>query len=148
MLEKDCIYENLSKIVDINNILKDEPMNKHTSFKTGGTSDFFVKIENETQLKNILEYAKQNQIPITIVGNGTNLLVRDKGIRGIVINLKMQEIEIKKKNDKIIIETGAGTPLTKLSKIAKENNLQGLEFAVRNTGNHRGSNKNECRSIW
>lgn len=148
MLEKNGIYEDLGKIVEKNNILRDEPMSKHTSFKTGGIADFFVKVENEEQLKNILEYANKNEIQITVVGNGTNLLVKDKGIRGIVINLRMQDINLKQQDNKIILEVGAGTPIIKLSKFAKEHNLQGLEFAIRNTRNNRWSNKNECRSIW
>lgn len=148
MLEKNSIYEDLGKIVERNNVLKDEPMSKHTSFKTGGIADFFIKIENENQLKGILKYANKNKIPITVVGNGTNLLVRDKGIRGIVVSLKMQEINLKEQNDKIIIEAGAGTPIIKLSKIAKDNNLQGLEFAIRNTWDNWWSNKNERRGIW
>lgn len=148
MLEKDSIYEDLVKLIDINNVFRDEPMNKHTSFKTGGVADFFITVETENQLKKILEYAKQKHIQITVVGNGTNLLVRDKGIRGIVVKPKMQEIKLREENNKILIEAGAATPIIKLSKMAQEHNLQGLEFAVRNTRNNWWSNKNERRSIW
>ena len=130
MLEKECIYNDLKKYVKETNILKDEPMSKHTSFKTGGLADIFVKIETEEELKNILEYTKTNNIQLTIVGNGTNLLVRDKGIRGIVIQLKMQEISVEETENEVIITVGAGMPISKLSRMAKEHNAQGLEFAV------------------
>ena len=130
MLEKECIYNDLKKNIKETNILKDEPMSKHTSFKTGGLADIFVKIETEKELKYILEYAKINRIELTIVGNGTNLLVRDKGIRGIVIQLKMQETSVEETENEVIITAGAGVPISKLSRLAKEHNAQGLEFAV------------------
>ena len=130
MLEKECIYNDLKKHIKETNILKDEPMSKHTSFKTGGVADIFVKIEKEEELKYILEYAKINSIQLTIVGNGTNLLVRDKGIRGIVIQLKMQETFVEETENEIIITVGAGVPISKLSRLAKEYKAQGLEFAV------------------
>lgn len=130
MLEKECIYNDLKKYVKETNILKDEPMSKHTSFKTGGLADIFVKIETEEELKNILEYAKTNNIQLTIVGNGTNLLVRDKGIRGIVIQLKMQETLVEETEHEIVITAGAGVPISKLSRLAKAYKAQGLEFAV------------------
>ena len=130
MLEKECIYNDLKKAIKETNILKDEPMSKHTSFKTGGLADIFVKVETEEELKYILEYTKINNIPLTIVGNGTNLLVRDKGIRGIVIQLKMQEILVEETENEVIITAGVGVPITKLSRLAKEHKAQGLEFAV------------------
>lgn len=130
MLEKEQILNGLKKKIKEQNILIDEPMSKHTSFKTGGVADFLVKIENQEELKYVLEYAKQNNIPLNVIGNGTNLLVRDKGIRGIVLILKMQEILVEEQKNKIIITAEAGVPLTKLSKIAKEHRAQGMEFAV------------------
>lgn len=148
MLDKTKIYNDIKTKVNENNIFLNEPMSLHTSFRTGGKADVFIKIENENELEYILKYAKENQIPITVIGNGTNLLVRDKGIRGIVLKLQMQEANIVENEDTITITTYAGMPLSKLSRIAKEHLAQGLEFAVRNTRNRRRSNKNECRCIW
>ena len=72
------IYNLLIKKIDECNILTCEPMSKHTSFKIGGSADFFVKMENIEELKYILEIVKENSIPLTIIGNGTNLLVKDR----------------------------------------------------------------------
>ena len=88
------IKEELRKIVDDNNIFTDEPMKAHTSFKIGGPADFFVKTKNVKQLKSIKMLASDNNIPFTIVGNGSNLLVTDKGIRGIVVKLDFDSLDI------------------------------------------------------
>ena len=81
------IYNLLLKQFDKNNILIDEPMRKHTSFKIGGPADFYIKINNIDNLKFIINLCSENNIPLTVIGNGTNLLVKDKGIRGIVIKI-------------------------------------------------------------
>lgn len=121
------ITENLQKIVDANNIYINEPMSKHTSFKIGGNADFFVKVKNETELKLLLEMAKSENIPFYIIGNGTNILVREGGIRGIVIKLEFDYCNIEKKEDVAYLNVGAGVSLAKLSRIALENELSGLE---------------------
>ncbi len=130
MLDKESIYNDLRQGIKKENVLIDEPMSKHTSFKTGGNADVFVKIATEEELKYILQYAKNNEIPVTIIGNGTNLLVRDGGIRGIVIQLKINNIEVTNLENKIIIKAGAGVSLARLANIAKDNNGTGLEFAI------------------
>lgn len=89
-------------------IIFDEPMKKHTSFKIGGTADEFVKITNEEELKEALKYAKNKNLKITIIGNGSNLLVLDKGIRGIVIKIDIQKLEIEKKEKYAEITVGGG----------------------------------------
>ena len=66
-------------------ILFNEPMKKHTAFKIGGPADTFIKVDSIEDLKEILKLSKDNNIPINIIGNGSNLLVTDKGIRGIEI---------------------------------------------------------------
>ena len=92
-------------------IIFDEPMKKHTSFKIGGTADQFVKVTNEEELKEAIKYAKDKKLKITIIGNGSNLLVLDKGIRGIVIKIDIQklEIEIKEKYAEITVGSGYKT---------------------------------------
>jgi len=69
-------------------------MKKHTSFKIGGPADFFVKIKNIEQLKNIKKLAFDNNVPFNIIGNGSNLLVKDGGIRGIVAKIDFDKIQI------------------------------------------------------
>lgn len=81
------IYKELSEKIPNLDIKQDEPMYKHTSFKIGGNADIFIKVKTIEELKFILEYVKENNIPLTILGNGSNVLVKDKGIRGITITL-------------------------------------------------------------
>lgn len=120
------IYEKLLDKIAKDNIYINEEMSKHTSIKIGGPADIFIKIKKIEELKYVLKIAKEENVPITIIGNGTNLLVRDKGIRGIVLQIKLEEIKINTTE----IEVGAGVLLSKLSKIAYENSLSGLEFAT------------------
>ena len=82
-------------------IIFDEPMKKHTSFKIGGTADYFFKATTLEELQNIIKFAKIKEWPITIIGNGSNLLVTDKGIRGLVIKIDINKLKIEKK-DKLV----------------------------------------------
>ena len=114
-----------------------EPMKKHTTLKVGGNADCLVLPENIEDVKNVLTYAKQNNIPLTIVGNGSKLLVKDGGIRGIVIKFgsKFGSVEIVDE----YITAYAGVTLPKLAIIAKDNSLSGLEFASGIPGNVGGA---------
>lgn len=107
-----------------------EPMSKHTSFRIGGNADLFCDVHNLKALKQILIYRKQNnfEFPLTILGKGSNVLVSDKGIRGMVLRLKGEFTQIKKISDDRIY-CGAGVSLAALCLFAKENSLSGLEFA-------------------
>ena len=67
--------------------VRDEPMRNHTSFKIGGPADIFVSPRTEDEVIEALSFLKENDIPFTVIGNGSNLLVSDKGIRGCVISL-------------------------------------------------------------
>ena len=91
-----------------NKIIFDEPMKKYTSFKIGGTADEFIKVKDEQELKEALKYAKNKNLKITIIGNGSNLLVLDKGIRGLVIKIDIQKLEIEKKEKYAEITVGSG----------------------------------------
>ena len=73
------ILEEIQKIVSKDKIFTNEPMSKHTSFKIGGPAEIFVKINNVEELKLIIKISKQAEVPITVVGNGSNLLVSDDG---------------------------------------------------------------------
>lgn len=120
------LYNKLLTKIPKDNIRLNEDMSKHTSIKIGGPADIFIKIKTIEELKYVLEIAKEKNIPITVIGNGSNLLVKDKGIRGIVLQIKIDEISVNATE----IEVGAGTLLSKLSKTAYENSLAGLEFAA------------------
>lgn len=119
------IYNELIKIIEKDRVLRDEPMCNHTSFKIGGPADIFIKVNNLEELKRAIELKNKMNFPITLIGNGTNLLVKDKGIRGVTIKLNFENIMIN--NDEISV--GSGFLITKLARIAYENSLSGLEFA-------------------
>lgn len=121
------ISKMLEKIVGNDNFCIDEPMSKHTSFRIGGIADYYIKVQNESELKQILDLAKTKNIPFQIVGNGTNLLVKEGGIRGFVIKLEMKECSIGKQEDFAYVTVGSGLTLAKLSFIALEHELTGLE---------------------
>ena len=122
------IQKELQEGINRKNILKDEPMKKHTSLKVGGAADYFVKIENIEELKFLIKYTTDKKIPLTIVGNGTNLLVTDKGIRGIVARLEMNSFRFEKNADCVIFTAEAGLLLPKLAAIALKEEFSGLEF--------------------
>lgn len=72
------IYNEMLEFLSENQIYLNEPMSKHTSFKIGGPADIFVKPKNVEELKNLIELAKKNNIQTTVIGNGSNLLVKDR----------------------------------------------------------------------
>lgn len=75
-------------------IFYEEPMKDHTSFKVGGPAEVFIKVENEQELQEIQAFANNEKIPIVIIGNGSNILVTDKGVRGIVAKIDIKKLEI------------------------------------------------------
>lgn len=119
------IYSKLVEIINKNRIFPNEMMKNHTSFKIGGPADFFIIIENIEELKAVFKLAKEFEIPVTCIGNGSNLLVKDNGIRGLTIKLNFKNLTINEDE----IEAGAGVPIPVLARKAYENGLSGLEFA-------------------
>lgn len=108
-------------------VLQNEPMSKHTSFKIGGPADFFIEVSNSTQLANVLKLLTEKNIEYFTLGNGSNILVSDKGIRGCVLKLIGEFNHINVDND--IIEVGASVLLSHAAKYALKHSLSGLEFA-------------------
>ena len=86
-MNKEFIYRQLLNILDEESIKVDELMKKHITFKVGGPADFLVKPKTEEELRKVIKFAKEENIPFLVIGNGSNLLVKDGGIRGIVIEL-------------------------------------------------------------
>ena len=107
-----------------------ELMSKHTSFKVGGKADIFVNAKNEQDIKSILEYANKNEIPITVIGNGSNLLVKDGGIRGLVLRIDIQDFNIDQINDEYIITVGAGVKNGFVAQKLLIEEIEGFEFAA------------------
>ena len=120
------VLKKLEEILETNELLLNEPMKKHTTFKVGGTADIFV-IPKVTEIASVVEICKSFGEPVTIIGNGSNLLVGDGGIRGIVLNIgkNMKKIEIE--GDTLKIEAGASLAATAAA--AAKAGLTGLEFA-------------------
>lgn len=109
------------------NILFDEPMSKHTTFKVGGPAECYIKIDDIQDLRHILRFAKQNDIPITILGNGSNVLVLDGGIKGIVLNIRFNKIEMMNLDKKIFANVGAGVKISVFGHLLLKNAITGLE---------------------
>ena len=109
-------------------LLAQEPMAKHTSFRIGGPADVLAQPADEAELAALLKRAGEHAVPVTLVGNGSNLLVRDKGIRGLVI--KLSNIFSSITVDGNVLTFGSGISLAMASKKAASLSLSGLEFAV------------------
>ncbi|MCP4670261.1 MAG: UDP-N-acetylmuramate dehydrogenase [Desulfobacula sp.] len=115
------------------NILFDEPMKEYTSFKIGGRADLLALPKNKIELTNLIQRAWELDIPVTLFGKGTNLLISDRGIRGLVIITKQlkSKIEIiETASDTKTILVDAGERLSKICQFAINNSLSGLEFAA------------------
>lgn len=122
------IFKELQKKIKKEQILENEPMSKHTSFRIGGPADYFVKASSIEEIKFVLKLCEKNKIPLTVVGNGTNLLVSDKGIRGIVLKPELNDFKVKRTKNSAKIVIGSGFPVGKLSNIALKEELSGIEF--------------------
>lgn len=121
------IYLELENIVPKESIKYDEPMSLHTTTKVGGPCDCFIEPSNVKEIRGVINFAKENSIAYYVIGHGSNLLVVDEGIEGIVIKIgnKFSNVEI----DGTRIKAYSGCAIPKLSQIAKNNSLSGLEFA-------------------
>lgn len=109
-------------------LLPAEPMTKHTSFHIGGPAELMAQPQSEAELQSLLLKAAEAAVPVTLVGNGSNLLVRDKGIRGLVIKLGSMLRDINVSGN--VLTFGSGVSLAQASKKAAELGLSGMEFAV------------------
>lgn len=120
-------YQELQKEIPELMIILDEPMKKHTTFRIGGAAEFFVKPKEE-QLSRVLAIAHRNDIPVTVIGNGSNLLVSDNGIKGLVIEISQAMSDIRVDGTRLYAQAGA--LLSKVAATAAANALSGLEFAA------------------
>lgn len=121
-------YNKLLTILDKEKILLDEPMKKHITFRVGGPADYFVIPSTVEEVKSIVELCKKEGMPYYILGNGSNLLVGDKGYRGVMIQIykEMSSIEVEGE----VIRVQAGALLSRIGVTALEAELQGFEFAA------------------
>lgn len=138
------------KEINPDSIQIDADMSKNTSFKTGGPADVLVKPKSTQAIIDTIKLCKANEVPFTVIGNGSNLLVKDGGIRGVVIKISNNFNEIHLSGTKLRVKAGAMLP--KIGQIALKNELTGFEFAagipgtvggaiVMNAGAHGGEMK-------
>lgn len=108
----------------------DVPMARHTSLRVGGSADVLAFPRDEEDLRIIIQFAKKRAIPYYVLGRGTNIIVRDGGLRGIVISLcrGFREVSlIGRENNEVLVSAGAGGDLKSLVRFTRENNLTGVE---------------------
>ena len=120
-------YDEITTALPELQVLKDEPMSRHTTFRIGGPADYFVCPDRE-QIAEVLAVAKKCRMPITVIGYRSNLLVGDEGIRGLVVEIgsAMNQITV----DKEHITAGAGALLSQVAAKAAAAELGGMEFAA------------------
>lgn len=117
----------IEDIVGRDNIKEMEDMGKHTSFKVGGPARYFITPGSAQELESVLLICKEVELPVYIMGNGSNLLVRSEGFDGAIIQVGGRYTDYSVEGDTITVE--AGMPLARLAKIAADHGLTGLEFA-------------------
>lgn len=136
--------------------VENELMARHTTLGVGGPADYYVEVLNENELCELMKYIAANPMPWIVVGDGANLLVADKGIRGLVIRLAGELGEIKVEGTTVI--AGSAASISKTADVAAEHNLGGLEGVgdvpgsvggaiVMNAGTHRGYIDQVTRSV-
>ena len=147
-------YEALKKVSE--NLLKDESMKKHTSFKIGGNAEYLVIPESFSEIKDVIDLCKSNDISYTVIGNGSNILVSDDGISGVLIKISSGLSNVKIDGENVFAE--AGVLLSTLANKVKLESLTGLEFAsgipgtlggalVMNAGAYGGEMKDVVKKI-
>ena len=150
------MLEKLQKMLGEAKVLVNEPMASHTTFRIGGPADYFVMPETVEELANVLKLCKEENTPYFILGNGSNLLVGDKGFRGVVIQLYKNFDGLSIEGTKITAKSGA--MLIRVAKEAGKAGLTGLEFAsgipgtiggamVMNAGAYGGEMKDVVTSV-
>lgn len=152
----EALYQYIYDLVGSENVLKQEPMSRHTTFRVGGEAECMLRVPDQDTMVKLIKRFHQLEIPYYVIGNGSNILVGDKGIAGVVLNTSacMNKIEIT--DETITVEAGA--MLSKVAAMAKEKGLTGLEFAsgipgtiggalVMNAGAYDGEMKQVVESV-
>lgn len=121
-------YEKLRNIIDENCIYKDELMKKHTTFRVGGPADYFVTPKTNEQINQLISLCREENVSYYVVGNGSNLLVGDRGYRGMIIQIYKEMNKISADGE--FVTAQAGALLSKIGNSALEAGLTGFEFAA------------------
>ena len=120
-------FQTLGQVLRAEQIRVREPMSRHTTFRAGGPADYYVEPETRQELAAVLDLCRQWGMPYYILGNGSNLLVGDKGYRGVMVALGKPWAEVEAEGCKI--RAGAGALLSAAARLALKGNLTGMEFA-------------------
>ena len=126
-MENNSIENMFCMTLGSDNVRLHEPMKKHTTFRIGGPADYYLCPHSTEELQKILQICRENKLEFFILGNGSNLLVSDKGYRGVVIQLWKNFSDIETEDNTITVK--AGTLLSKVAAEALEESLTGMEFA-------------------
>ena len=127
MMQKEELYKNLVRILDEDKVFLDEDLSKRSSFETGGVADYFITPSSKDEVVEVIQFIKAENLPLTIIGNGTNLLIRDKGVRGITMSLYDNFNVVNIEED--IIHAQSGALISAVANYACRAGLSGLEFA-------------------
>jgi UDP-N-acetylmuramate dehydrogenase len=103
---------------------RDEPLAPHTSLRIGGPADFFLRVAGEKDLLDAIQVARENELPVFLLGGGTNLLVADRGIRGVVLQNAWRESRV----DGDTVTASSGTELAHVAAVAARSGIEGLEW--------------------
>ena len=150
------LKQRFQEILEDNRILEAELMSRHTTFRIGGPADFFLVPENTDEIRRIIAVCKEKNVPYFILGNGSNLLVSDKGYQGVVVQLYRNFGQIRVEDSRIHAQAGA--LLSGIAAAAREASLTGFEFAggipgtlggavVMNAGAYGGEMKDVLKEV-
>ncbi len=122
----------LLQILPKESIMENEPLSKHTTFKIGGPANYLLRPDNEAQIIQIIKLLKKEKLPYYVIGNGSNLLVSDKGFFGVIIELNknISDYTIEEKEEKAFVIAKSGILLIKLAKYISNKGYSGFEFAT------------------
>ncbi|MCR5656741.1 MAG: UDP-N-acetylmuramate dehydrogenase [Butyrivibrio sp.] len=153
-------YEKLSTIVSAENVIENEMMSRHTTFRTGGPADYFVRVNTIEELSSLMALFKELHMELLkdvyVVGNGSNLLVSDKGFKGVILCLDGDFCDVSLKDK--VVTAGAAAINAKVANLARDNGLTGFEFAhgipgtiggalIMNAGAYGGEMKQVVRKV-
>lgn len=124
----ETFRDKIHHIIEENRIRENEPMSRHITFRVGGNADYYVTPDSEEEIQEVIALCKGFQVPYYVIGNGSNLLVGDKGYRGVILQIcrEMSSIQV----DDQVISVQAGALLSKVGNAALEAGLTGFEFAA------------------
>ena len=152
----EAVYEYIRANVPEEDILTEEPMSRHTTFRIGGEAACFIRISSEEQLRKLIPYFENVGIEYFVLGRGSNLLVGDKGYPGVILQISDACQQIEAEENRLQVQAGAA--LSKVALFAMERGLEGLEFAagipgtvgggvVMNAGAYGGEMKQVVESV-